>query len=187
MSNFPIIIQHGEIVFDYSPEKPNEVKTFYDISNWITPYGLLIPLSWESINIKMFMLDGYIDIAPYTVQRSLLLDHHGKFKYIFIRGEDSVTVHYVDINDNTKFVLGDSELEMHVSALFSLDLSTDEIIKNLTNNSELSTKSIFRSPIERLIKIQKEQYPITRPFHSSVLFRNSKDITDINRYIYKEK
>ena len=173
--NFPIIIQGGEIIFSYSPMKRSGIRTFYTLLSWMSDYGLIIPLDHYSWIIKVALTDNRVDADDFTVPRALLLDIDGLIKEIAIynnTGDIKIATSFVDYSEGVKYVRSESmEHEEHITALFSINFSNDEILDFIDKNSLIDNTSVCRYPISVLQDLVKEKCINPKKYHSSLLLK----------------
>ena len=172
--SFPVIIQDDEIIFNVSPIKPNSVRTFYTELSWLTDYGLIIPLEYDSLMLKQGLIEGMLDLPSKGLSRSLLVDVHGSIKEIRIvqdEGKLRITTLPIHYGDGVKYVRSTSvEIEEYVTALFSMHYSNDQILEQLNNNALMCNVSVVRHSLDDITTFIRDNCKDVKKYHSSMFY-----------------
>jgi len=159
--SFPVILQKDTVTFNCSPEKGNGIVSTLNIASWMTPYGFVIPTNWGSTVVLGCLLEGSLNNLPVNYSpsvrfRAFLYDVEGYLKEV-IMGRDAdntpqCEVCHISYDSGEKHVFSTGEIEEHVTALFSLDWDSPEIVQYLQKNTILHCKGVKTVTFETLDK-----------------------------------
>lgn len=179
MIHFPVVLQDNYILYDLSLSKVNGIHGVTPLSSWLTPYGLVIPVTPKSINLVGYLRRGDINTVNITIDgeysnlmmtSSGLLLTHRKELYFVIVTHDYVICHWVPYGEGCKHVYADVfATEAHVSALFSVNCSNQQILEYFNKHSILTTTFVEEFSIDILHKFIQDNVDKPKEFTTHIL------------------
>lgn len=173
--SFPVIFQNKELTFNVSPPKPNGISSVLTLGAWLTKYGLIIPVDYTSYIVRLAIIQNTLKNVPIgesSISKAILFTGAGFFdiRIIVIDGVISLDMYPISGHDNSKSVRsGKSEIEEHVTALFSLNWNNEKIINYLKEHTCLYSKYVQTWTVEELMKLLVETVGDPEPFNLTLL------------------
>ena len=158
--SFPVVIQSGVILFNLYPPKPNGVAYKVSTDSWLTEYGLIIPVDFSSYNAQVFLNNKSFknkNTSQFDNTRFLLLDSSGSINDITIDLYSNYNINPVHYGLGCKYVrAADLETEQHISTLFSLGYTNEQIIEYIKKNTLMQTNYLYNLPVQKLVDSIKD-------------------------------
>ena len=162
----PLVVQNNEVMFNIAHGKPNGVRTFDALHNWMTPYGLLIPMHYDCNTLRYALMHGTYDAdiksMEGTYTRAGLITNKKELKILEVRGVDGklhVFVESIPLNESTKFVrCENTKPDEVVTALFARNRTNVEILDFLRKHSRINTRNVIIAPIPELCQLAEKSY-----------------------------